>query len=252
MPRCVSKCQEQQCIHLKALQGTQAVNPGLQLPHNRQPCIKLSDGTRIDLKPCTTRRQLLLKSWGCTDGFQHYKRCQPKSVQTQADLLCPFCTGSTAAWREAGRAQLIPAEQQFMQLLHSMGVSQRYCHQVYHSCWSGRFDFYNWKQDVLVQVDDSTHWCKSCRGRVLMRDLRCNMSTFCARAALVRVHVNDLQRPDAVFAAIATAAACCAVVFTPGFKAVGFQQVQKLRWRLWRYSRQYTDEYGNMVFARRL
>lgn len=252
MPRPVRVCQKQQCLQLQALQGTQALNPGLQLPYNRQPSIKLPNDVRVDLHPCETRQQLMFRCWGCCDGYQHYKRCQPKSVKTQADLMCPFCVGSTAAWCESGRAQLIPAEKDFMQLLISMGVSQLYCHQVYNSCWSGRFDFYNWQQDVLVQVDDCTHWHKGCRAGVVLRDLRCNISALSANAALVRVHVTDLQRPDVVFAAIAKAAKCKAVLFTAGFRVKGYQHVQKLRWHMWRYARQYTDAYGNTVIARRL
>lgn len=243
---------QQQCemdeFFISSLQGTQRLNPGLKLPYNRQATVTLADGTVTELRRCESRVQLYFKCIACKQGCQHYKKCQPIAVSAAADLLCPFCASDTLLWRWAGKALVVAAESVFMQLLLGMGVSSLWCHQVAHPCWTGRFDFYNLQQDVLVQIDDSTHYQQYCLGTVALRDLRCSSKAFQAAVALVRVHVIDLQRPDIVFAAIDTAAAQRAVVFTAGFNIMGFQHVLNLHQQLSTTCRIHIDAYGNTVF----
>ena len=247
MMPCVSKEQTQHSLLMEALRGTKQLNPGLKMPHRRPATAMLPNGEEIKLTTREARIQLYFKCRGCTEGLQHYKRCQPASILIDADLLCPFCVGNTVEWCEAGRAKLIDAEHTFMQLLLSMAVSRLWCHQVYHSCWHGRFDFYEWQQNVLVQIDDKSHWQQCCSDAVVVRDLCCNIAVYCATEALVRVHVFDLDRPDIVFAAVSAAAAHRAVVFTTGFNTIGFWHILNLLVCLGSQCIAHCDMYGNTI-----
>jgi hypothetical protein len=147
---------------------------------------------------------------------------------------------------------IVDNELGFMSLLRQWGVSSSWCHQVRHDWWPACIDFYNWQRGVYVQVDGACHWHgmrTASRAQVMSNDLRCNIRAFAARAALVRAHEFDLQEADALLAAIETAIADKAVVFTPGYRRIGWQHVILLQQHLQYCCRVYTDAFGNTVFV---
>lgn len=201
------------------------MNPGLKMPHNRPVMYTDAHGRNRPLSKSEDQKQFFFKLTGCEAGAQHYKLCTPHALKGPEQLLCHFCCYNTAAWAAAGRARLVPAELQFMQLLIQEGCSDEWCHQVQHPCWHGRFDFYNWKTKVHVQLDDGCHWGAGMSSDVLLRDLACNTAAYNAALHLVRLHSNDLQRHNVVAAALKTAQERCCVLFTGSYLQSGWQHV---------------------------
>jgi hypothetical protein len=240
-----------QCM-VQSLKGTQQLNPGLKMPYNRPVTYINAAGQSVELVASEERAWLLFKHTGCGEQ-QHHKHCTPHALGDAADLLCPFCMYGSCEWEAAGKGSIVGNELSFMSLLMHWGTSSSWCHQVRHDWWPACIDFYNWQQGVYVQVDGASHWYgmrNASQAEVVARDLGCNSSAFWAGAAMVRAHEYDLQQPDALLAAIETAAADNAVVFTAGYRAIGWQHVILLQQQLQYCCSVYTDAYGNTVFAR--
>ncbi len=153
-------------------------------------------------------------------------------------------------WKAAGKAPISNTELQFMLLLQAQGSSEQWCYQVRHDFWNGCCDFYNWCEDVFVQVDGQCHWRgmhTSSAEKVQDRDLRCNSSAFFKGVALVRVHEHDLQQPQVVMAAIAIAAAECCVVFTKSYNGNSCCQLTQLLQAVQMYCHVCYDAFGNII-----
>jgi hypothetical protein len=153
-------------------------------------------------------------------------------------------------WAAAHKALIPENELVFMRLLLLHGCSEQWCHQVQHPMWHGAFDFYNWRDDVLVQVDGVCHWQgmhTSLQGTVAERDFACNLTAIYAGVGLVRVHESDLQEPAAVMAAIATAAAEWCVVFTSTYRLKACMQYTRLLQAVRLYCLVCYDAFGNTI-----
>lgn len=236
---------------VQGLRGTQQLNPGLKMPYNRLMTFTNAAGQTAGFTASEERERFLFKMRGC-GRQQHYKQCTPHALHAETDLLCPFCMYGTDEWEAADKGSIVANELNFMWLLTMWGVSSSWCHQVRHDWWPACIDFYNWQQGVYVQVDGHSHWYGMCGvslAQVLDRDLRCNVSAFWAGAGLVRAHQLDLQQPDTLLAAIETAAAEHAVVFTAGYNIIGWQHVILLQELLHCCCNVRADAYGNTVFA---
>lgn len=237
----------------KALKGTQALNPGLKMPHNRPVTFIDADGNTVELSPSEEQHRLLFKLTGCADGLQHYKHCTPHALTAASDLWCPFCMYGEHAWKAAGKALIAAGEVSFMHLLQQQGCSAEWCHQVRHWFWPGCIDFFNWDLGVYVQIDGASHWygmCWDSQIGVLDRDLRCNLRAFWAGVGFVRVHEADLSSPDTVMAAIHTAANDCAVVFTASYHHIGWAHVSWLVADVLPYCQVRYDTYNNIVVCK--
>jgi hypothetical protein len=235
-----------------ALRGTQAVNIGLKMPYNRPITFIDSDGNTTRFTASEEQTRFLFKMIGCGEE-QHYKHCTPHALQCETDLWCPFCKYNCDGWVAAGKGSIVVNELLFMQLLLLLGVSSQWCHQVRHWWWGACIDFFDWQLGVYVQVDGHSHWYgvhSVSHAEVMARDLRCNMRALWAGVGLARVHESDLQQPDVVMAAIAIAATECAVVFTAGYKQIGWGHVILLQQVLYPYCSARTDAYGNTVIAK--
>jgi hypothetical protein len=236
---------------VQGLQGTQQLNPGLKMPYNRPVTYTDAEGSTVHLTASEERTRFFFKYTGC-GSQQHYKHCTPHALQATADLLCPFCMCGSYEWAAAHKSSIVGNELAFMSLLLLRGGSSSWCHQVRHDWWSACIDFYNWQQGVYVQVDGHCHWHgmhSVSHAEVLARDLRCNSSAFWAGAAMVRAHEDDLQQPDIVLAAIETAIAENAVVFTAGYQSIGWDHVILLQQQLQYCCCCHTDAWGNIVFT---
>lgn len=155
-------------------------------------------------------------------------------------------------WLAAGKGSIVANELLFMQLLIVLGSSGHWCHQARPWWWGACIDFYNWQLKVYIQVDGHSHWYGAynvSHAEVMARDLHCNVSAFLAGTGLVRVHESDVHQPDVVMAAIATAATECAVVFTTGYKHIGWNHVILLQHVLHPCCIMRTDAFGNTVIA---
>lgn len=207
-----------------------------------------ADGTVAELCKSEEERRFLFKATGCTGGQQHFKCCTPHTLSDARPLLCAFCCYMTAAWHEQGRDLLPWDEVMFIALLREQRVTELWCHQVSRTGWRERFDFFNWKLDVLVQVDGAYHFSGGDNTAVFKRDCDCNEVAFKARWALVRVHVADLSQPQIVMAAIATAAHRRAVVFTASYSGLGLSHVPDLCDRVKHVCAPTCCAYGNVAF----
>lgn len=240
------------CFRVEALRGTQALNIGLKMPYKRPVTYIDTNGNTKQFTASEERHRFLFKLRGCGQE-QHYKHCTPHALHCEADLWCPFCMYNLYLWAAAGKGSIAANELLFMQQLLLQGVSTEWCHQVRHWWWGACVDFFNWQLRVYVQVDGHGHWYgmhSVSHAEVVARDLCCNWNAFWAGVSLVRVHERDLQRPDAVMAAIAIASTECAVVFTAGYKQIGWDHVILLQQLLHPSCTTRTDAYGNTVIAK--
>lgn len=236
---------------VQGLKGTQQLNPGLKMPHNRPVTYRDAAGQAVQLVASEEKARFLFKHTGC-GRQQHYKHCTPHAIQGEADLFCPFCMYGSCEWAAAGKSNIVANELDFMSLLQLWGSSSSWCCRVRHEWWPACIDFFNWKQGVYVQVDGHCHWYGMhtvSHAEVLARDLGCNSSAFWAGAAIVRLHENDLQQPDIVLAAIETAAVENAVVFTAGYNKIGWDRVILLQQHLQYCCCMRADAWGNIVFT---
>jgi hypothetical protein len=163
--------------------------------------------------------------------MQHFKLCTPSALDGEESLLCCVCGNVTGTWAAAGRAKLPPAELQFILLMVQQGRSEEWCWQVKLQGWDGCFDFYDFKRDVYVQIDDWYHFKNACNNDAFWRDLRCNAQFAAARSSsggLVHVHHADLAQPDIVMAAIESASHNKCVVFTASYNTIGCPHVTAL------------------------
>lgn len=226
------------------------MNQGLQLPRVGEPFFLNTQGQRRYVRKTEQHYKLFFKLRGCASGLQHYRRCTPHSLQRPSDLWCPFCMYSVHTWQEAGKALITSNELRFMQLLRLQGGSDSWCHQARHDIWHGCFDFYNWRENVFVQVDGACHW-RGMRNisatQVQHTDFLCNLTAFNARVGLLRVHEDDLQQPPVVFAAIAAAAVEQCVVFTSSFMTKAFMHVMHLLQAVHMYCLVRRDSHGNLI-----
>lgn len=242
---------------LEALRGTQDVNQGLRMSHNRSISVVLPGGISKELGRREPKLQLYFKLQCREAGKQHYKFCTPRALKKASDLWCPFCSFDMVLWTAARKKLIIANELPFIRMLVNNGVCVNWCHQVRLGFWEGLADFYNRQLGVCVQIDGPTHW----EGmhiyhhtKASLRDFQCNKAAFDTRVAVVRVHEADLTHRDCVFAAINAAAANRAVVLTSTYHTIGWQQQGHwvayacfLQQHFGSSSRSYTDPYHNTV-----
>lgn len=242
---------------LEALRGTQDVNQGLQMPHNRSISIVLPGGITKEVGRREPKLQLYFKLQCTAAGRQHYKFCTPRSLKKASDLLCPFCSYDVVVWTAARKRLIVANELPFICMLVDNDVCVKWCHQVKLGFWSGLVDFYSRQLGMSVQIDGCTHW----KGMHIHyhtqasdRDFDCNKAAFDKHVAMVRVHEADISHRDCVFAAINAAAACKAVVLTASYRSIGWQQQRSwvpyaclLLQHFGSSSRCYIDPYHNTV-----
>lgn len=219
-------------------------------PCNRPATWVGYNGREQPLRRSEERQQFLWNATGCQPGVQHFKLCTPAALDDEGSLLCCICGNMTGAWAAAGRRQLPPAELQFIQLVVQQGQSEEWCWQVKLRGWAGCFDFYDFKLDVYVQVDDWYHFSNACRNDAFVRDLRCNAQFADARSScggLVRVHHADLAQPDIVMAAIAYASQHNCIVFTASYNTNGCPHVTALFAAAQGHMTMGWDAFGNVL-----
>lgn len=197
-------------------------------PSNRPVTWVDKDGKQHVLLRSEAKQQFLWKATGCKDGEQHYKCCTPDALRDPRTLFCCFCNYESGAWRAAGRKDIPPAEWEFMKLVDKQKQSGEWCWQVHFDNRHGRIDFYNWKRDLWVQVDDSYHFSKGCDNDVFLPDFEYNKVCCERRLALVRAHAADLAVQDIVMAAIEYASQHDSVVFTASYEPSGMPHIDKL------------------------
>lgn len=235
---------------LEGLTGTQHMNPGLWVHARGEASFTNSGGERRYVRKTEQRYKLYFRLWGCRSGLQHYRICTPQSISKESDLWCPFCMYCKCGWAAADKALIPENELVFIRLLLMHGCSEHWCHQVRHYMWHGAFDFWNWRDNVFVQVDGVCHWQgmhTSLQSRVAERDFACNLTAVQAGVGLVRVHETDLQEPVAVMAAIATAAAERCVVFTSTYRLKACMQYTWLLQAVQLYCLVRYDAFGNTI-----
>lgn len=233
---------------VKALRKTQHINPGLKMPANRPVTYVGADGQTVVLRKSEEHTRFLFRMSGCTGVCQHYKFCTPHALEDEHSLLCAFCAYYTPAWQAAGRAALPPDELDFMRLLATFGRTEMWCRQVRVDAWTGNFDFHNIELNVFVQVDGEYHFPGSSDAKVVQRDLRCNIQSFTHNLRLVRVHYDDLAKPEVVWNAMLLAHTYCGVVFTSAYKSKGAQHIDLLLSSLTGVSQHRYNAYDNYIF----
>jgi hypothetical protein len=231
----------------KAIVHKQPGGVVVKKPYNIPAVWVGSDNEDHPLRKSESKQQFLWENVGCCHGTQHFKWCTPAALTDISKLLCHICGRLTGAWQAAGRADVPPAEHAFMQLLVGKGESEQWCWQVVHPCWKGAIDFYSLQRRVYAQIDDNYHFINNCVNDAAFKDLRFNYAAYWAGIPVVRVHVDDLRRPDLVMAAIKTASECGGVVFTSSFRLRGFAHVQRLCVALGRTHIAAVDVHGNVL-----
>ena len=237
----------------EGLTGTQHMNIGLQVHATGVAFVTDADGARRYVRKTEQHYRLFFKLKGCCGGQQHYKHCTPQAVGKASGLWCPFCMYCAWQWAAAGKALINRHELEFMRLLRAHGCSDKWCHQARHDMWGGCFDFYNWYENVYVQVDGACHWngmSANITSMVQDRDFRCNYTAFQSHVALVRVHESDVQQPQVVFAAIAIAAAEPCVVFTHSYRVKACPQWLNFIQAVHMYCHVRYDAFGNTICKR--
>lgn len=235
---------------LEGLEGTQSMNNGWRLRGAGEAFLINKDGNNCYIRKTTQHHKLFFKLAGCHRGRQHYKYCTPQALHKETDLWCPFCMHDGCHWEAAGKAQIAGNERMFMRLMSVHGHSEHWCHQVRHNTWPGSFDFYNWFENVFVQVDGACHWHgmhTNSAAAVRDRDFCCNHAAFNAGLGLVRVHESDLQQPHIVLAAIAAASTQQCVVFTTSYCSKAQTHVAQLLQAVRMYCQVRYDALGNLI-----
>lgn len=157
---------------------------------------------------------------GCTSRQRHYRVCTSKTLLHPQQLWCPFCMYSEQLWQDA-RLRVLPAcELAFMQLLRAHGIDTNFSCQVQPTFWDAPFDFYHMQHGYFVQVDGRSHWVgmhQLSSSAVLLRDMQQNWAALREGVCVVRVHGDDVSKPECVLAAMAAAASGCSIVLTPSY-----------------------------------
>ena len=151
------------------------MNPGIHVSPYGAVDVTMAGGGRHRLTKHDRSIKLYFKLKGCCRGEQHYKHCTPEALKRESDMWCCFCMYNIGQWKAASKAPISNTELQFMLLLQAQGSSEQWCYQVRHDFWNGCCDFYNWCEDVYVQVDGQCHWRgmhTSSAEKVQDRDLR--------------------------------------------------------------------------------
>lgn len=235
---------------VEGLKGTQSMNNALRLRGAGEASFTNTEGERCYIRKTEQHHKLFFKLVGCHRGWQHYKYCTPQALHKEADLWCPFCMYNVCDWQAAGKAPITNNELMFMGLMSVHGCSERWCHQVKDNIWHGCFDFYNWCENVFVQVDGACHWHgmhTNSAAAVRHRDFCCNQAAFNAIVGLVRVHESDLQQPHIVLAAIAVASTQQCVVFTSSYGSKAQIHVTQLLQAVHMYCQVRHDAFGNLI-----
>lgn len=192
-------------------------------------------------------QQFMWRATGCQAHTQHYKVCTPGALRDAGTLLCCFCTYACGAWKAAGRPAIPPAEWKFIQLVEQQQQSSEWCWQVPLPGRQGRIDFYNWKRDVYLQVDDSYHFSNGCDNDAFMLDSECNEVCCRRRIALVRAHPTDFAVPDITMAAIEYASQHNSVVFTASYDPFGLPRIDELCDAVKAAAAPRSDAFGNKL-----
>jgi hypothetical protein len=231
----------------KALAAHQLGGIRVKKPHNRAVTWVDRAGNEYKLLKSEKKQQFMWCTTECRDKVQHFKLCTPDAVRKPVALMCCFCTYESGAWEAAGRPVIPPAEWKFMQLVAQQQQSQEWCWQVHLTDCHGRIDFYNWKRDVYLQVDDSYHFRDGCKNKAFERDFKCSKVCCERRLALVRAHHADLAAPDIVMAAVEYASQHKGVVFTASYELSGKPHIEKLCAGVGAAAATAADAFGNQL-----
>ena len=222
---------------------------GIQVkrPSNRAVTWTGKDGMERALLRSEDEQQFMWLAIGCPAHMQHYKVCTPDALRHPGKLLCCFCTYASGVWKAAGRPDIPRAEWRFMQLVDQQQQSSEWCWQVHLPGRHGRIDFYNWKRDAYLQVDDSYHFSNGCDNEAFTPDFECNELCFRRRIALVRAHAADFAVPDITMAAIEYALQNKSVVFTASYGPIGQPHVDELCGAVTPAAVPRSDAFGNKL-----
>ncbi len=225
--------------------------------------VKIRDaGGKLRVLGCNDSKQRVVVRLNCGDGaeHQHYDRCTPKALKGHRDLLCPFHFGNRPEWYSSNRRPIPQAELRWMKVVQKTAGGEDWCHQVRSSFHRGDFDFYNWRRDTYLQIDEARHWkgmTATCNTKQSDQDFACNLAAYKAGAAVVRVHTADIVDPISVYAAMEAARFHSSVVLTASYASVWWCQDDKrlcyadrLLQHFGEGCKTITDCYGNRVFLR--
>jgi hypothetical protein len=251
--------QERQQWLLDITQGTEEQNPKLrQLACGRLAVID-SFGTPkcLDLYDC--KHKVIVRLQCCaSDGNQHYRRCTLKALKGSKNTLCPFHSGNSQQWKQANRREIPEAELRFMRVVEKTAGGIDWCHQVRANFFKGDFDFWNWRRNVYVQIDEPHHFAgMTATGHTKQStlDFQCNLKAFEKYAAVVRVHTADIIHPICIYAAMEAAVYHSTVVLTASYSTIDCGQMgktmvyaERLRKHLGSETKIFKDLYKNIVF----
>ncbi len=240
---------------------TQQQNPGIQhLPDGRLR-MKGTCGRYKDLSWNDSKQQLLVKL-NCGHGAkcQHFDKCTLKSLKEPRNLLCPFHFGNSLLWCQSNRRVIPAAELKWMAVVRNTIGDADWCHQVRAPFYTGDFDFYNWRRDAYLQIDEAPHWkgmTATTHTIVSNRDFTSNLAAYNAHAAVVRVHAADIIEPTCVYAALEAAVFHHTVVLSASYSNVAWCEdgkqityADRLQQQFGGHCKTFTDQYGNIVFLR--
>ncbi len=253
--------QERQQWLLEITQGTEEQNPKLrQLACGRLAVIdRFGTPKALDWDDCEHKVIVRLQC-NVGDGHQHYRSCTLKALQGSRNTLCPFHSGNSQEWQKVNRKEVPEAEVRFMRVVENTAGGIDWCHQVRAVFFKGDFDFWNWRRNAYVQIDEPHHFAgMTATGHTKQStlDFKCNLKAFDKYAALVRVHTADIAHPICIYAAMEAAIYHSTVVLTASYRTIDCGQkgqtmvyVERLRKHLGSATEIYQDLYRNIVFIR--
>ncbi len=71
--------------------------------------------------------------------------------------MCPFHSGNSQKWKDANRRDVPDAEVRFMRVVERTACGVDWCPQVRPKFFGGDYDFWNWRRNAYVQIDESHH-----------------------------------------------------------------------------------------------
>lgn len=253
--------QDRQQMLMRAIHNTQEQNPGLKLMADGSLKLVDVDGKHKTLSWNDDKHKVMVKlDCGRAAQHQHYDRCTLKALRLQKDLLCPFHFGNTTEWYTARRREIPQAEIRWMQVAKKTMGGEDWCHQVRAPFHKGDFDFWNWRRDAYLQIDEARHWegmTAASHTRQSERDFTCNLAAYKASAAVVRVHTADITHPACIYAAMEAAIYQHTVVLSASYSTViwtvnnnQLSYADRLQHHFGDGCTTYVDPYGNIAFLR--
>lgn len=200
-------------------------DPAMQMRHSRTPVCVAADGSHVSIYSSDCKHKLYWRLHHCGDDARnlcpHHRYSRAHSLSKQSDLWCAICSYSSTAWKTAELAIMPAGELAFIkEFLQATGTDVQYCRQVVPGWWSWPVDFWNFEEDLYIQVDGHVHWygMHGCDSKtVQQRDLEFNRLAYTNNARVVRVHIADVNSTAQLAAAIHAAKVGCRIVLTPSY-----------------------------------